>query len=166
MAEKVTVSIKESTMVKPAEESTPRGSLLSGDENFFDLVVLKQALSKALVLFYPMAGRYKLNDQNGRMEIDCNAEGVLFVVAESISAIDDFGDFVLNPNLRELIPGVDYAGGISSFRIFALQVGYIISLLQLALAPSEIDDRERKPAAENLKNQNLQSTSAARILAE
>ncbi|CAL9021527.1 unnamed protein product [Prunus brigantina] len=95
MAEKVTVSIKESTMVKPAEESTPRGSLWlsnldlqyspyhtsnvyfyrsSGDENFFDLVVLKQALSKALVLFYPMAGRYKLNDQNGRMEIDCNAE--------------------------------------------------------------------------------------------
>ncbi|CAB4289895.1 unnamed protein product [Prunus armeniaca] len=145
MAEKVTVSIKESTMVKPAEESTPRGSLWlsnldlqyspyhtsnvyfyrsSGDENFFDLVVLKQALSKALVLFYPMAGRYKLNDQNGRMEIDCNAEGVLFVVAESISAIDDFGDFVLNPNLRELIPGVDYAGGISSFPIFALQVTY------------------------------------------
>lgn len=143
MAEKVTVSIKESTMVKPAEESTPRGSLWlsnldleysryhtsnvyfyrsSGDENFFDLVVLKQALSKALVLFYPMAGRYKLNDQNGRVEIDCNAEGVLFVVAESISAIDDFGDFVLNPNLRELIPGVDYAGGISSFPIFALQV--------------------------------------------
>ncbi|KAI5313828.1 PREDICTED: shikimate [Prunus dulcis] len=145
MAEKVTVSIKESTMVKPAEESTPRGSLWlsnldlqyspyhtsnvyfyrsSGDENLFDLVVLKQALSKALVLFYPMAGRYKLNDENGRMEIDCNAEGVLFVVAESISAIDDFGDFVLNPNLRELIPGVDYASGISSFPIFASQVTY------------------------------------------
>ncbi|XP_008237042.1 PREDICTED: shikimate O-hydroxycinnamoyltransferase-like [Prunus mume] len=145
MAEKVTVSIKESTMVKPAEESTPRGSLWlsnldleysrhdtstvyfyrsTGDENFFDLVVLKQALSKALVPFYPMAGRYKLNDQNGRMEIDCNAEGVLFVVAESISAIDDFGDFVLNPNLRELIPGVDYAGGISSFPFFAFQVTY------------------------------------------
>ncbi|BFG41305.1 hypothetical protein CerSpe_275790 [Prunus speciosa] len=145
MAEKVTVSIKESTMVKPAEESTPRGSLWlsnldleysryhtsnvyfyrsSGDENFFDPVVLKQALSKALVPFYPMAGRYKLNDQNGRVEIDCNAEGVLFLVAESISAVDDFGDFVPTPDFHELIPGVDYAGDISSYPIFALQVTY------------------------------------------
>ncbi|XP_021799912.1 shikimate O-hydroxycinnamoyltransferase-like [Prunus avium] len=145
MAEKVIVSISESTMVKP-EESRPRGSLWlsntdlsyppyhtssvyfykpsGGEKNFFDPVVLKQALSKALVLFYPMAGRFKLNDQNGRMEINCNAEGVLFVVAESSSAVNDFGDFAPTPDFLKLIPAVDYSAGVSSYPILVLQVTY------------------------------------------
>lgn len=59
----------------------------SGEHNFFDLGVLKQALSKALVPFYPTASRFKLNDENGRVEIDCDAEGVLFVVGESSSVV-------------------------------------------------------------------------------
>ncbi|KAL6286105.1 hypothetical protein ACE6H2_010495 [Prunus campanulata] len=145
MAEKVMVSIMESTMVRPAEESTPRGSLWlsnsdlafppfhtssvyfyksSGEHNFFDKGVLKQALGKALVPFYPMAGRFKLNDQNGRVEIDCNAEGVVFVVAESSSAVDDFGDFAPTPDFLTLIPTIDYSGGISSYPILVLQITY------------------------------------------
>ncbi|CAL9010980.1 unnamed protein product, partial [Prunus brigantina] len=143
MAEKVMVSIRESTMVRPAEESTPWGSLWlsnsdlafppfhtssvyfyrsSGEHNFFDKGVLKQALGKALVPFYPMAGRFKLNDQNGRVEIVCNAEGVVFVVAESSSAVDDFGDFAPTPDFLTLIPTTDYSGGISSYPILVLQV--------------------------------------------
>ncbi|BFG24852.1 hypothetical protein CerSpe_111250 [Prunus speciosa] len=145
MPQKGTVSIRESTLVKPAEESRPRGSLWlsnsdlafppfhtssvyfyrpSGEHNFFDPGVLTQALSKALVPFYPMAGRFRLNDQNGRVEIDCNAEGVLFVVAESSSVVDDFGDFAPTPNFITLIPTVDYSLGISSYPILVLQVTY------------------------------------------
>ncbi|KAI5337527.1 hypothetical protein L3X38_016798 [Prunus dulcis] len=145
MGEKVTVSIRDSSMVKPAEESTPRGSLwLSNldlvfppfhtpsvyfyrpscghEHNFFHPEALKQALIKALVPFYPMAGRLKLNDQDGRLEVDCNAEGVLFVVAESFSTVDDFGDFAPSPNFLPLIPHIDYAAGISSYPILVLQV--------------------------------------------
>ncbi|BFG24855.1 hypothetical protein CerSpe_111290 [Prunus speciosa] len=117
MGEKVTVSVRELSVVRPAEEP-------SGAHNFFDPGTLKQALSKALVPFYPMAGRFKHNDQNGRVEIDCNAEGVLFVVAESGFVVDDFGDFVPTANFLKLIPAVDYSGGISSYPILVLQLTY------------------------------------------
>ncbi|CAL8133560.1 unnamed protein product [Prunus armeniaca] len=69
-----------------------------------------------------MASRFKLNDENGRVEIDCNAEGVLFVVAESSSVVDDFGDFVPTPNFITLIPTVDYSLGISSYPILVLHL--------------------------------------------
>lgn len=93
----------------------------TGAADFFDSGVLKEALSRALVLFYPMAGRLK-RDEDGRIEIDCNAEGVLFVEAETSSVVDDFGDFAPTMELRKLIPPVDYSDGISSYPILVLQV--------------------------------------------
>ncbi|KAK8352943.1 hypothetical protein V6Z12_A05G126200 [Gossypium hirsutum] len=137
------VNVKESTMVRPAGE-TPRRSLWNanvdlvvprfhtpsvyfyrpnGAANFFDPQVMKEALSKALVPFYPMAGRLK-RDEDGRIEIDCNGEGVLFVEAETNSVIDDFGDFAPTLELRQLIPTVDYSGGISTYPLLVLQVTY------------------------------------------
>ncbi|KAK3427815.1 shikimate O-hydroxycinnamoyltransferase [Eucalyptus grandis] len=136
------INVKGSTMVSPAKD-TPRCTqwLANVDlmvptlhtpsvyfyrptrsDDFFDSRVLKEALSKALVLFYPVAGRLK-RDENGRIEIDCNAEGVLFVEAETSSVVDDFGDFA-TLELRKLIPTVDYSGGISSDPILVLQVTY------------------------------------------
>ncbi|CAB4284879.1 unnamed protein product [Prunus armeniaca] len=118
MAEKViVVSIRESAVVRPAEEPSA-----SSDLNFFNSGLLNQALSKALVPFYPMAGCFKLNHHNGRLEIDCNLQGVLFVVAESNCALDDFGDFAPPSDFRTLIPAFDYSGGISSYPILVLQV--------------------------------------------
>ncbi|KAK8581326.1 hypothetical protein V6N12_071555 [Hibiscus sabdariffa] len=137
------INVKESTMVRPAGE-TPRRSLWNanvdlvvprfhtpsvyfyrptGAANFFEPQVMKEALSKALVPFYPMAGRLK-RDEDGRIEIDCNAEGVLFVEAETTSVIDDFGDFAPTLELRQLIPTVDYSGGISTYPLLVLQVTY------------------------------------------
>lgn len=131
-------------MVKPAQE-TPKRSLWNsnvdlvvpnfhtpsvyfyrptGAANFFDPKALKDALSRALVPFYPMAGRLK-RDEDGRIEIDCNGEGVLFVEAESSDGtIDDFGDFAPTLELRRLIPAVDYTQGISSYALLVLQVTY------------------------------------------
>ncbi|CAB4273004.1 unnamed protein product [Prunus armeniaca] len=142
----VNVSVRETTLVKPAAE-TPRQALWNSNvdlvipsihtpsvyfyrpnqngasSNFFDPAVLKLALSKALVPFYPMAGRLK-RDEDGRIEIDCNGEGVLFVEAETSSVIDDFGDFAPTLELRRLIPAVDYSAGISSYALLVLQVTY------------------------------------------
>ncbi|VVA41787.1 PREDICTED: shikimate, partial [Prunus dulcis] len=142
----VNVSVRESTLVKPAEE-TPRqvlwmtnldlvilgnhtpsvyfyrqnqNSVHGHHNNFFDPQVLKQALSKALVPFYPLAGRLGM-EGNGRGEIDCNAEGALFVVAETGSTIDDFGDFAPTLEFRKLIPAVDYSAGISTYPLLVLQ---------------------------------------------
>ncbi|KAJ9693414.1 hypothetical protein PVL29_012262 [Vitis rotundifolia] len=137
------INVRESTMVRPAEE-TPRRSLWnsnvdlvvprmhtpsvyfyrpSGAANFFDPQVMKEALSKVLVPFYPMAGRLR-RDEDGRIEIDCNAEGVLFVEADTGSVIDDFGDFAPTLELRQLIPTVDYSGDIGSYSLLILQVTY------------------------------------------
>ncbi|CAI9283671.1 unnamed protein product [Lactuca saligna] len=119
------ITIRESTMVRPAEE-TPRIKLWnsnvdlvvpnfhtpsvyfyrpSGATNFFDAKVMKDALSRALVPFYPMGGRLK-RDEDGRIEIDCQGQGVLLVEAESDGVIDDYGDFA---------PHVTYfrCGGVS-----------------------------------------------------
>ncbi|GMH15886.1 hypothetical protein Nepgr_017727 [Nepenthes gracilis] len=137
------INMRQTSMVQPAHE-TPNRSLwnsnvdlvvpsmhtpsvyfyrTNGLPNFFDPKVLKDALSRALVPFYPMAGRLK-RDEDGRIMIDCNAEGVLFVEAESSSVIDDFGDFAPTLELRRLIPAVDYSRGISSYPLLVLQVTY------------------------------------------
>ncbi|KAK9923686.1 hypothetical protein M0R45_032092 [Rubus argutus] len=147
----VNVRVRESMVVRPAAE-TPRLSLWisnldkvmphthtplvhlykpnkSASDNFFDMRVLKHSLSKALVQFYPFAGRLKQKSddgENGGIEIDCNAEGALFVVANSSSCISDFGDFASTPEFgRGLIPTVDYCGGISSFPLLLVQITYL-----------------------------------------
>uniref|UniRef100_A0AAU6QES8 Rosmarinate synthase n=1 Tax=Nepeta nuda TaxID=1533225 RepID=A0AAU6QES8_9LAMI len=134
------IEVKESTMVRPAAE-TPSGSvwlsnldLLSpanyhtlsvhmyrhdGSAEFFEAVALKEALSRALVEFYPYAGRLKMN--GNRLEIDCNNEGILLVDAESDGTLEELGDFAPRPDLN-LIPKVDYAKGISTYPLMLFQI--------------------------------------------
>ncbi|KAL8497270.1 hypothetical protein ACS0TY_020816 [Phlomoides rotata] len=137
------IEVKESTLVRPAA-ATPAISLWNsnvdlvvpnfhtpsvyfyrpnGAANFFDTAAMKEALGRALVPFYPMAGRLK-RDEDGRIEIDCNAEGVLFVEAESDGVVDDFGDFAPTLELRRLIPAVDYSQGIATYPLLVLQVTF------------------------------------------
>ncbi|XP_031108161.1 shikimate O-hydroxycinnamoyltransferase-like [Ipomoea triloba] len=140
-SEKLRISIKESTMVKPAKP-TPSKKLWSsnvdlivgrvhlltvyfyrpnGSSNFFDPKAMKESLSRVLVSFYPMAGRMG-RDGDGRLEIECNGEGALFVEAESDAIIDDFGDFTPSLELRKLLPSVHTSGDISSFPLAFFQV--------------------------------------------
>lgn len=142
------INVKQRTMVKPAEETPRRALWISNIDlsipsthtfsvyfyrptstpepsNFFDPTTLKQALSKVLVPFYPIAGRLSI-DRDGRIEINCNAEGVLFIEADTISTIDDLGDFAPTPELRQLIPSVDYSAGIHSYPLLLLQVRMLI----------------------------------------
>ncbi|CAH8317035.1 unnamed protein product [Eruca vesicaria subsp. sativa] len=137
------INVRNSTMVRPAAE-TPTTYLWNsnvdliiaryhsstvyfyrpnGSSNFFDPRVLKEALAKALVPFYPLAGSLR-RDDNGRIEIDCNAAGALFVVADTPSVIDDLGDFAPSLNLSQLVPHVDYSPGIHTFPLLVLQVTF------------------------------------------
>ncbi|KAL8042889.1 hypothetical protein ABFX02_09G081700 [Erythranthe guttata] len=137
------LDVKKSTVVRPAAE-TPRVSLWNSNldlvmpnfhvpiiyfyrrptaaADFFDAAVLTAALARVMVPFYPVAGRLK-KDVNGRFEIDCNAEGALFVEAESDGRLDDFGEyFSPTSELRCLVPAVDYSLDISAYPLLVLQV--------------------------------------------
>lgn len=137
------VYVKESTLVAPAAatpsvrlwnsnldlvmSSTHMNSVYfyrpTGEPNFFDTAELKAALGRALVYFYPLAGRLRKGEDR-RLQIDCNAEGVLFVVAESDGVLDDFGDFAPRPEHRLLVPAVDYANDISTHPLMVAQVTF------------------------------------------
>ncbi|KAE8700433.1 Shikimate O-hydroxycinnamoyltransferase [Hibiscus syriacus] len=93
----------------------------NGSSDFFEPQVLREALSRTLVPFYPMAGRLGC-DENGRLEIICNAKGVLWIEAETTSVMGDLGGFTPGPQLRKLVPSVDYSGGTSSYPLIMAQV--------------------------------------------
>lgn len=96
----------------------PNGS----SSNFFEAKVLKESLSKALVPFYPVAGRLA-KDENGRIEINCNGDGVLFVEAETESTTTELGDFMPSLELQQLIPTLgNLSGEIFSHPLLRLQV--------------------------------------------
>ena len=122
-------------MVKPAE-ATPGGSIwqcqtctpqqfTSTHPPVLDPIISStpkfssSTLSKTLVTCYPIASLYRCDDSD--------AEGVLFVEAETNSRIDDFGNnFTPTQNLQKLIPTVDYAAGIHSYPFLVAQVAQTV----------------------------------------
>ncbi|XAR59311.1 hypothetical protein NMG60_11015095 [Bertholletia excelsa] len=83
---------------------------------------LKESLSKALVPFYPLAGRLQPTAAGDRLELNCNSAGALFVEAESEATIEDFGDFPPNEQMRQLAPQVDYQQPIHELPLLLVQV--------------------------------------------
>uniref|UniRef100_A0A0A9BXZ0 Uncharacterized protein n=1 Tax=Arundo donax TaxID=35708 RepID=A0A0A9BXZ0_ARUDO len=84
----------------------PAPSAGAGEEAgspFFEPVRLREALARALVPFYPLAGRLAVG-RGGRIEIDCTGEGALFVVAQADFTGDEvFRDFEPSPEVRRLL---------------------------------------------------------------
>ncbi|XP_060961039.1 shikimate O-hydroxycinnamoyltransferase-like [Cannabis sativa] len=76
----------------------------NGDVKCFDTELLKHALAKVLVPFYPLADRLRY-DNGGRLEINCNSEGFLFMVAETESVMDDLLHRLLDSNVSAVSIG-------------------------------------------------------------
>lgn len=74
-----------------------------------------------LCLITPMAGRFG-RDENGRIVINCNGEGVLFLEAETSCVIDDLGDFESTLKLLKLVPEVEHTEDITSYPLLVIQV--------------------------------------------
>jgi shikimate O-hydroxycinnamoyltransferase len=92
----------------------PGGGGGARPEAFFSAAVLRAALARALVPFYPFAGRLRAGCDDGRAEIDCNAEGALFVVSRSDAELDDFDGFAPSRAMRDMfVPPYDNAGADS-----------------------------------------------------
>ncbi|WOG99380.1 hypothetical protein DCAR_0518728 [Daucus carota subsp. sativus] len=60
-----------------------------GNENAVE--VIKNALAKVLVHYYPLAGRLTIS-QEGKLIIDCTGEGAVFVEAEANGVLEEIGD--------------------------------------------------------------------------
>lgn len=82
---------------------------------------LKGSLSKALVPFYPLAGRLQWLE-GGRLQLICNSEGVKFIEAESQFKLQEFGDFTPSPLYNYLIPSVDYSLSINEIPPLLVQL--------------------------------------------
>lgn len=80
----------------------------SGAASSFDVARIKEGMAKALVAFYPLAGRLGTNDDDGRAQISCNGEGALFVVARSCLKSEDLDFSKPSPELRRMfVPRIE-----------------------------------------------------------
>lgn len=77
--------------------------------NNWQMVVqtLKTSLTTTLVHFYPLAGRLA-SITGGRLELNCNADGIPFIEAYADVKLADLDDFFEYPIFDQLIPSVDY----------------------------------------------------------
>ncbi|KAI3444046.1 hypothetical protein Pfo_000711 [Paulownia fortunei] len=137
------VTLKATDIVRPAEPTLNEVMYLNSCDQIKDIThtptiyfykhstkleaenvvsILKDSLSKALSLFYPLAGRLNWAAEGGsRVELHCNGKGVPIFEAESEAAVEDFGDFTPTTAIQALIPS------LTRFRCGGVSVGLGIS---------------------------------------
>lgn len=97
--------------------------------------VIREALSQALVYYYPFAGRLREGD-NRKLIVECNGEGVIFIEADADLTLDQFGDALQPPFpcLEELLYDVPGSSGVLNCPLLLIQVtrlrcgGFIFAL--------------------------------------
>ncbi|KAG8388646.1 hypothetical protein BUALT_Bualt02G0147000 [Buddleja alternifolia] len=60
------------------------------------VMIIRDALAKTLVYYYPHAGRL-IEGPDNKVMVNCTAEGVVFVEANAHATIEELGDMVLPP---------------------------------------------------------------------
>ncbi|ERM94786.1 hypothetical protein AMTR_s00011p00264530 [Amborella trichopoda] len=89
--------------------------------------VVTDALSEALVYYYPFAGRL-IEGENKKLSVECSGEGVLFVEGDADVSLEEFGDALKPPfpcweKLLMHVPGSDGVIGCPLLLIQYLDLG-------------------------------------------
>lgn len=94
--------------------------------------VIREALGKALVYFYPLAGRL-MEVSNRKLVVDCNGKGVLFIEADADISLDQLGDRIQPPCpfLNEVLYNVPESDGILCCPLLLIQVCFFIVFIFL-----------------------------------
>lgn len=61
------------------------------------VAAIRSALAEALVYYYPVAGRLRELPPDGRLVVECTAEGVVFVEADADVSLAQLGEPLLPP---------------------------------------------------------------------
>ncbi|KAL6279316.1 hypothetical protein ACE6H2_016197 [Prunus campanulata] len=87
------------------------------------VMVIKEALSRALVFYYPLAGRLR-EGPNRKLMVECNGEGVLFIEANADVTLEQLGDTILPPcpHLEEFLFNPPGSDGILGCPLLLFQV--------------------------------------------
>ncbi|KAL5541068.1 hypothetical protein UlMin_042641 [Ulmus minor] len=113
--------------------NTPSTSSLLGKHD--PIKVIREALARALVYYYPLAGRLK-EGFNRKLTVDCNGQGVLFVAAEADISLQQLGETIQPPCpfLDEFLCNVPGSDGIVGCPLILIQVtrlacgGFVLAL--------------------------------------
>ncbi|BBH02714.1 HXXXD-type acyl-transferase family protein [Prunus dulcis] len=86
------------------------------------VMVIREALSRALVYYYPLAGRLR-EGPNRKLMVECNGEGVLFIEANADVTLEQLGDRILPPCpvLEEFLYNPPGSDGILSCPLLLVQ---------------------------------------------
>ncbi|XVE74554.1 hypothetical protein DITRI_Ditri12bG0026300 [Diplodiscus trichospermus] len=83
----------------------------------------KTALQKVLIPWFPAAGRFRINEASGKLEIDCNNQGVILVTAVTDSKLEELGRLHEYKLCYEnLVPKFPEAADISENPIAVVQI--------------------------------------------
>lgn len=135
----------EPSLIHPAEETEKGLYFLSNlDQNIAVIVrtiycfkseergneeavaVMKDALSKVLVHYYPLAGRLSISPEM-KLIVDCTGEGAVFVEAEADCGLEELGD-ITKPDpvtLGKLVYDIPGAQNILEIPPLTVQVTFV-----------------------------------------